>query len=461
MQHYDAIIIGGGPAGASAAILLAGAGWQVALIEQSRFPRRKVCGECIAPSNWPLFAAMGVAEQIDAVAGPDIRQLGIISGRHSVRSPLPGAGTRGHGHGQAWGRAVMREHLDTILLERAKQLGATVYQPWMAESVEVERRENGTATEAHRHACTTRNLVTQARQTFTAPVLICAQGSWTPHGLDGAAQGHAPAPRKRGADLLAFKRHFEHATLPSGQLHVISFKGGYGGMVSTAEGKTTLAFCMRRDTLAACRAARPGQTAAEAAAAYVFDACPAVAASFATATGCGAWLGAGPLRTGIRVSAHDRAFLIGNAAGEAHPIIGEGMSMAIQSAWLLAGRLVGNTRGLESLPYEQGERGRAGEGMQRPPISGEALNLNSADLCPRSGSWSASTESRLHRLYARDWHRAFSHRLTLAATLAHMAMRPALAGVFVSLCATYPALLDKAAMASGKLRQVIKPVTQG
>ena len=44
-------IVGAGPAGSAAAILLARAGWSVALVERQRFPRRKVCGECIAASN--------------------------------------------------------------------------------------------------------------------------------------------------------------------------------------------------------------------------------------------------------------------------------------------------------------------------------------------------------------------------------------------------------------------------
>ncbi|MEO8411175.1 MAG: FAD-dependent oxidoreductase, partial [Propionivibrio sp.] len=45
-NHFDVAIIGAGPAGAAAAILLARAGWTVALIEKRAFPRRKVCGEC-------------------------------------------------------------------------------------------------------------------------------------------------------------------------------------------------------------------------------------------------------------------------------------------------------------------------------------------------------------------------------------------------------------------------------
>ena len=54
---FDVVIVGAGPAGCTAAIQLARAGWSVALIERQRFPRRKVCGECIAASNLPLLDA--------------------------------------------------------------------------------------------------------------------------------------------------------------------------------------------------------------------------------------------------------------------------------------------------------------------------------------------------------------------------------------------------------------------
>ena len=45
----------------------------------------------------------------------------------------------------------------------------------------------------------------------------------------------------------------------------------------------------------------------------------------------GAALAAGPIHPGLRISATDELFRIGNAAGEAHTILGEGMSMALQS----------------------------------------------------------------------------------------------------------------------------------
>src|SRR5260370_41391518 len=66
----DALIIGGGPAGSTAALLLAKAGWSVGLVEKSRFPRRKVCGEFLSATNLPLLRHLGVADSFRKWAGP-------------------------------------------------------------------------------------------------------------------------------------------------------------------------------------------------------------------------------------------------------------------------------------------------------------------------------------------------------------------------------------------------------
>ena len=120
--HFDAIIIGAGPAGSSAAILLARAGWSVALVEKQRFPRRKVCGECIAASNLPLLDALGIGAGFEASAGPDLHRVALMQGARTILADLPAADHPRH----AWGRALGRETLDSLLLEQARADGAVV-----------------------------------------------------------------------------------------------------------------------------------------------------------------------------------------------------------------------------------------------------------------------------------------------------------------------------------------------
>ncbi|HVS77829.1 MAG TPA: FAD-dependent oxidoreductase, partial [Steroidobacteraceae bacterium] len=138
-SDYDAVIIGAGPAGSSAAILLARAGWSVALIEARPFPRRKVCGECIAASNFPLLDFLGIGGPVRRRAGPELRRVALWCGEESITAPLPA-----FVDGEApWGRALGRQHLDLLLLEQARAAGATILQPCRALALRARERGAG------------------------------------------------------------------------------------------------------------------------------------------------------------------------------------------------------------------------------------------------------------------------------------------------------------------------------
>ena len=79
----------------------------------------------------------------------------------------------------------------------------------------------------------------------------------------------------------------------------------------------------------------------------------------------GGWLATGPIRPGIRLPAQCGVFLVGNAAGEAHPVVAEGISMAMQAAWLLARTFLASRGG----PRSRGRTGWLAEAAASvPPV---------------------------------------------------------------------------------------------
>ena len=392
MNSYDAIIIGAGPAGSTAALLLARAGWAVAIVEKAEFPRRKVCGEFISAPTLSLLAQSGVAEDVLAEAGPEVREVGVYAVERIAIGDMP----RVEGP-VSYGRALGRDRLDALLLDAARKAGATVYQPWRVESCE---------SCSDRYACSISSTRGAATEELTAPVVIAAHGSWE--------SGRLPLQNLRGrahdSDLLAFKANFRGDALPAGRMPVIAFPGGYGGLVQSDEGRLSFACCIRRDSLVQCRSGAAGMSAGAAVLRHLFQTCRGVREALDGATREERWLAAGPLRPGLRAMCSEGYFAVGNALGEAHPIVGEGISMAIQSAWLLCERLIAAPRGATT------------------------------------ATWSA-----IGRDYEAAFRRNFAPRMRAASAFAALAMSRQAAAA-TGMFAAAPALLALAARVAGKAR---------
>jgi len=334
MTIHDALIIGGGPAGATAGILLARAGWKTLVLEQSEFPRRKVCGEFISAPTLPLLHALGVAEGFHAMAGPEVNRIGLYNAETILETAMPPF------KGSApYGRALGRDRLDDMLLKAAAQAGAEIAQPWKALRL---------VRQGDRLVCTARQANNKASSDFHARIVIAAHGSWEPGELPSQPAHRATLP----GDLFGFKAHFRNASLQRGLMPLLVFQGGYGGMVETDDGRVSLSCCIRQDRLAAIR--QPGMSAGEAVLDYIRSTCRGVREVLDGASLDQSWLASGPIRPGIRRSPMPDVYLVGNAAGEAHPIIADGISIAMQSSWLLCRNLLEDIRMAEH--YDQAWR---------------------------------------------------------------------------------------------------------
>lgn len=380
MKDFDAIVLGAGPAGSSAAFFLAAAGMRVAIVERSAFPRRKVCGEFVSATTFPVLDAMGVGPALRAAGGPPTRRVGLWAGRSTPTAPMPLAPGE-----QGWGRTLARATLDPALLAAAQGLGVEVYQPWKAVGL-----EGGVVT-----------IEAEGRtERLRTPIVVAAHGSW-----DVGPLPTQPEKRNLRSDILAFKGFFHDATFDDDLMTLLAFPGGYGGMVHRDAETLGLSFCVRRDALARVRERYPAPNAWESLVQAVAEGCRGVASALVGAHLESPAKAAGPLRPGFRPPYEKGVFRVGNAAGEAHPTVAEGISMAIQSGPLLAD-------------------------------------------CLSAG---ASSE-RAGDLYARAWRAQFGARIRMADALARLCMGPLAEPLAMPALAAFPGLLTAGAAMTGKTK---------
>src|ERR1700686_920673 len=119
MTRYELLIVGAGPAGATAAALTARAGLSTLVLERTHFPREKVCGDCLNPGAWKILDQLGVSEMIDRLPSAKLRWVDFrnIAGR-AIRFELSDE-AKGE-------RGIRRKLFDEALIKHAISLGAEV-----------------------------------------------------------------------------------------------------------------------------------------------------------------------------------------------------------------------------------------------------------------------------------------------------------------------------------------------
>ena len=123
-ERFDVIVIGGGPAGATLATLLARRNSRVGLFERERFPRFHI-GESLLPCAMPLFQELGILPELERrflpkYAAEFVTEDGTMRRRYSFEGGLV------RGYDRAF--EVDRAEFDRLLLDNAARSGALVHE---------------------------------------------------------------------------------------------------------------------------------------------------------------------------------------------------------------------------------------------------------------------------------------------------------------------------------------------
>jgi flavin-dependent dehydrogenase len=284
MTAYDVVVVGGGPAGATAAALTAGAGLSTLVIERTQFPREKVCGDCLNPGAWKVLDYLGVSEMIERLPSAKLRWVDFcnIAGR-SIRFELSDE-PRGE-------RGIRRKLFDDALIRHAISSGAEVR---FGEPVLKVR--NGSAWQVSTHD-----------ETVQAGFLIAADGR-----NSSVARLLADYP-KIHTDRVGLQTHFSSDAEPHVALQLHRY--GYLGLASVGENLSNL--CL------VCRPRHADRFRREA------------MKQFGLKPGH-RWLAISPLTRPALHARHRNLIYIGDAARVIEPFTGEGILYALQTGVLAA-----------------------------------------------------------------------------------------------------------------------------
>jgi flavin-dependent dehydrogenase len=318
--EFDAIIVGGGPAGASAAVHLAASGARVLLAERERFPREKLCGEFISPECLEHFARLGVSEEMSRGGGARVSET-VFYAPSGRGVSVPSAWFGGQG-GDALG--LSRAEMDARLLARAREVGVTVIEEAALASLVIEgARVRGVRLHADGGAV----------REFRARVTLDATGRHravvrraereTGREADGRREGRVP--------LVAFKAHLEGARGAAGVCEIYFYPGGYGGLSPVEGGLSNLCFIARAGDV------RASGSDAERVLREVLMRNRRAARTLDGARARTRWLGVSLEGFGRHEPAPFEGLLaVGDAAAFIDPFTGSGMLMALEGGELAA-----------------------------------------------------------------------------------------------------------------------------
>ena len=285
---FEVAVVGSGPAGATCAAFCAAAGIRTVLLEREKFPREKVCGDCLNPSSTPVFERLGVAGRVRALPHAALERVDFIglSGR-TVSVPLP----------QNAEIAVKRSLLDHLLMTRAVEAGAEVRDSVIVSAVARPSSRSGGWT------------INAGGNTVIARVLVAADGR---NSTVARLLGMLPTSRK---ERIAIQTHVPRPKDFGNRVVLQFLRDGYSGQAPVGEDELNICLVAKAQKMGAMR----------------------VWAERAFAIPANqSWRTITPLRRKPITPAVRRLFFVGDAARVVEPFTGEGIYYALRSGEIAA-----------------------------------------------------------------------------------------------------------------------------
>ncbi len=213
--EYDLAVVGGGPAGSSAAITAARNGASVVLFDISEFPRQKVCGEFVSAESLGLLQELlRESEEASEVLrdAPVIARARILASGRTAETGI-----------EPPGLSIPRSLLDLLLWECAQQAG--VFARSKCEVLSINRRGSFT--------------LATAQGEFSANAVILGTGRWSRFS-DSAAVGAGPK-------WIGIKAHYRERN-PAQSTDLYFFENGYCGVQQVTSDAVNVCALVRSDS---------------------------------------------------------------------------------------------------------------------------------------------------------------------------------------------------------------------
>jgi len=295
---WDVIVVGAGPAGSVTALGLARLGLTTLLVDQSQFPRRKVCGCCLNADALADLEQLGLNKAIASLNGVLLNEFCLADRSSEVRVALPE------------GRAVSRHALDALLIEQAISAGCE-FLPGLSVSL----KSSNTQREYRELSC--RN--SHSTSTLQSRVVVLATGLSA-----GICEDKKEIPMRQEAASrigIGTTANIYPAEYRCGTIFMAVGSAGYVGLTQVEGGLLNIAAAL---DVARVRGSSPAEVCAEILSQAGFPLCPEMLSND--------WRGTVGLTRQRPLAASNRLFAVGDAAGYVEPFTGEGMAWAIRGA---------------------------------------------------------------------------------------------------------------------------------